>query len=270
MSIISKQYFNEQIKPGITLLNLKDFAEVSIVEEESINKEKFQKGFIYSNKPQYDAILSNICEDLTVTLNNAIGELIIADMKNEEVMSGLIYEKNYFNDPNSKKEIFSNKLFELFNNLDTECAAITDGMRVRHVLCDALSFAHFKKCTLFESNSYYTDKGLMFDKQFALSTPLDTLRNAYCKILANKVLPAYQPALFILLAYSTEQALPVKLELTLPKQVEDKKFKAEYYYKATMVETNGLEACDVGAEVPVLKISPKKIRTFRLPILIRV
>lgn len=281
MSLISKEYFNEQIKPEITLLNLKDFVEVDIVEKKSINEDEFQKVVeeeqidkdvfiketICSYTEPLDKMLSTIKYGMVTQINYAIGHCVIADMDTKTI-SELDCDKRYVN-LQSNPELYIGKLFEYFSNLDIECSSMTDGMRIRHVLCDVPSLKHFKNCQLFQSDSL--DSGSMFDKQFVYCSPLEDFKhdnnNNNNELLELKVMPGFKPALFMLLAYSTEQALPVKLELTLPDVVENNMI--EYYSRVTMVKTRTLEVHQNG-KVPCLKEGVKRVQTFRLPVLIGV
>lgn len=265
MSIISKNYFEKEIKPNIDLLELEDFIDVSIVDQQCINKKDFIKSNIsLSNTTEIDKILQELNQKLAIQIEDNIEKFIINDMDNEKTM--MLLEPQTTHDlntvyPLNNIHLLEKQMFEYLEHVDFTNSTLNLGTRIPIILCDSMSFKYFQLNRFFESKKH-NKYGKMINKQFIYLPYLDKIKYKYKDILQNKVDKDKLPSLFVVVSYNTNNDNPIKLITTMPQQL-DKLNELEYYYRLSFVETGGVETDDSHSIFPDDADAPEKVPTLK-------
>lgn len=273
-TIISENYFKNEIKPKIDLLSISNFIDTNIVH--NIDKNEFKKEYFILKNNTIDNQLQIISDFIESILMGKVEEFLVGEFNNKELMETMSPELDYNNKLENNFSLYEGKMFAFLETFKKFEANYNDGLHPQVLLCSRLAYTHFCANRFIKrlSNTIYELQNL----KFVYCSKLDEIEKDNNDLLSKKVKRGFHPALFVAFTYDNKKSNPIKLEVMLPQKVDDK---IEFYYKLNMVETEGLDA-DIPEEygglpslnpisriVPTLKLV-KRVRIGIIPYLIEV
>lgn len=268
---ISKDYFLKEVKPNVNLMQLEGLVDVAVItNDQSIDKENFVRdSILLPNDGQLDKLLQNICQKLSIRIEDNIEQFITKDLT-PKIMSDLPYERINSHLLNSNRQDYEEEMIKFLKGLDYKIFLTNISLQARYILCDSASYKYFRESRYFKPISNL--HGALLSKYYIYLPELDKIKFINKDLIQKQVRDKEAPAIFMIIAYPDSDINPIKFQITLPRRIDERRYdgniELEYYYKISFIKIDGLEAEKKdNMSVPVLKRVTKQ-RTLALPILI--